>query len=325
MHKIVIFFLAFFSGMALAADNLEAYNRFPKISSGDNHPEPGLIKYFKGMDFKCHNDLNTTPKENPEAEKAFNELIKYNSDGDRVEDYWYDANHKKKQLELLSAAVKSGSWKAIYLDSVWAIKYPSNESPADMASAKLSELVSKGIPIVAYKYATYLYGRNEDSMYYLFSEAIKRGNPNAMAWVGGVIVARENELHPLGEKLLECAVSQNYAEAYNALGVLAFNDGRRLDAYHLWAKGINEGCNECVDKMSDLAKVRPGYAPHIPQIELMPELKAIKEFYDNNFFYELTELPELSRGNLPDKMKFHPKDSELLNLLKLERESLTQY
>lgn len=139
-----------------------------------------------------------------------------------------------------------------------------------------------------------------------------------MSAVGGTIVVRVQELHPLGKQLLECAVGQGYAEAYDHLGLLADMEGRRLDAYRLWEKGINEGCEGCIKKMSNLAKVRHGYSADVPMMELMPELTRIKEFNENNFFYQLTELPDFYR-RLPEELIFHLNDSELLSLLKLEK------
>ncbi|MDN2608405.1 hypothetical protein OB915_07060 [Klebsiella pneumoniae] len=70
--------------------------------------------------------------------------------------------------------------------------------------------------------------------------------------------------------------------------------------------------------MSNLAKVRHGYSVDVPMMELMPELTRIKEFNENNFFYQLTELPDFYR-RLPEELIFHLNDSELLSLLKLEK------
>ncbi|MFP8580009.1 hypothetical protein AB9C65_10815 [Klebsiella pasteurii] len=279
-----------------------------------------MMKYFQNIKFACHNASGFTPEESQIAAKSFSELVQYTSEGDQIKDFWYNPEHKQKREGLLATAIKAGSWKAAYVNSVWAIKYPDAETPADVASTKLRELVSQGIPIAAYKYATYLFGRDDESMYYLYAEAIKRGSPQAMSAVGGTIVVRVQELHPLGRQLLECAAGQGYAEAYDHLGLLADMEGRRLDAYRLWEKGINEGCEGCIRRMSNLAKVRRGYSADVPMMELMPELTKIKKFNENNFFYQLTELPDFYRS-LPDELVFHLKDSELLSLLKLEKVS----
>ena len=320
MRKFLIGFFIFFSGIAAGQSNLEDFNHSPKWvdSAGQINPDPGLMKYFQNMKFVCHNASGFTPKENKSAAKAFSELVQYTSEGDQIKGFWNSPEHKQKREGLLATAIKAGSWKAAYVNSVWAIKYPSAETPIEVASTKLHELVSQGIPIAAYKYASYLFGRDYETMYYLYAEAIKRGSPQAMSAVGGTIVVRVQELHPLGKQLLECAVGQGYAEAYDHLGLLADMEGRRVDAYHLWEKGINEGCEGCIKKMSNLAKVRHGYSVDVPMMELMPELMRIKEFNENNFFYQLTELPDFYR-RLPDELIFHLNDSELLSLLKLEK------
>ena len=49
----------------------------------------------------------------------------------------------------------------------------------------------------------------------------------------------------------------------------------------------------------------------------VPELLRIKNFYENNWSYSITELPDFER-RLPKHMEFHPSDSELLLTLKLE-------
>lgn len=41
----------------------------------------------------------------------------------------------------------------------------------------------------------------------------------------------------------------------------------------------------------------------------------IRTFYQKNFLYELSELPETYR-RLPEPLEFHPSDAELLSLLK---------
>ena len=71
--------------------------------------------------------------------------------------------------------------------------------------------------------------------------------------------------------------------------------------------------------MSNLAKVRHGYSVDVPMMELMPELTRIKEFNENNFFYQLTELPDFYR-RLPEELIFHLKRFRtFLSLLKLEK------
>lgn len=140
-----------------------------------------------------------------------------------------------------------------------------------------------------------------------------------MASVGSTIVAQSKALRPLAKPMLECAVDQGNADAYKALGILADMEGRRLDAYRLWERGTNLGCEGCIKHLENIAKVRPGYKISTPFTDLMPELVAIRKFYASNFFHGLSSLPDFERS-LPEKLVFRPSDAELLKLLKLEQQ-----
>jgi hypothetical protein len=315
--------LAVFAEVAPAQSlttELEAFNHSPAFgpASDDLSPDENLLRYYQGMSFVCRNDLDSSPKENADAAQALRAFLDYSTAGDQEENFWFDAEHKQKLEDLLAAAVKAGSWKATYLDSLWAIKFPSKAKSAEAASAALRKQAQEGIPIALYKYSTYLFGRDDDSMYRLLSEAIERGSPQAMASAGGIIVMQSRPMWPLGKALLECSASHGYADAYGSLGVLADMQGRRLDAYRLWEQGANGGCRNCLVQMSVLATVRKGYTPATPMEDLTPELERIKAFYQENFFYQISELPDTYR-RLPKEMEFHPSDTELLRLLERQK------
>ncbi|WP_095101639.1 hypothetical protein [Pseudomonas sp. Irchel 3A5] len=281
-----------------------------------------LLAQFKDKNFVCRSETDFLPKESPAAAQAFRQLVEYASKGDQTENFWMDKEHKEKRESLLAAAVKEGSWKAIYLDSVWTLRYPASPEKAAAASDTINEFVQQGVPIVVSAYGASLYGRDYDAMYKLLSEAVDRGSPQAMASVGGNIVPQAKELHPVGKQMLECAVKQGYAPAYMSLGKLAWMEGRRLDAYRLWEKGVNEGCASCTEYLESIGRVRRGYTPATPMLDLVPELAVINAFYENNFFYELSELRDFERP-LPEELAFHLDDKELLKLLELEQR--TQY
>lgn len=328
MRILTAFLFLAFSGLASAESSpiaLEDFNRFPSWdgTSASLSTDPSLVAHFKGKKYVCSELKDTSPTESEAAARAFNEFVDYTKQGDKIENFWMDATHKKQRENLLSAAVKAGSWKADYLDSVWAIRYRKNAEFAQQATARLLKLVEKGVPIAAYKYATYLFGRDNESMYYLYSAAIDRGNPHAMTTVGTTIVVQSKALRPIGQALLECAASKGHANAYKGLGILANMEGRRLDAYRLWAKGTNEGCEECHVSMESIAKARDRtYGPlrsHHSMLERVPELIAIKQFQKDNMFYELTELADFER-RIPKEMAFYPSDSELLQVLTLEED-----
>lgn len=313
MRKNLLFLLLALPGLASCELSVED---FPDVKNKVDSDEV-LIKYFSNIDFTCENESDFTPKESPEATQAFWAFINYVNEGSKIKGYWNEKEHQQKRDGLLTAAVKVGSWKADYLESVWDMSGP-RESPTVLkAQKRLRKLAYKGIPIAAYKYATPFYGWDSETFYYLMSEAIKRGSPHAMTKVGNIIAHRDKmeHLYPIGKQLLECAASQNFANAYGSLGRITYYTGHKLKAYQLWETGANKGCEDCIDRMGDLAKVRRGYAPHVMPLDLMPELRVVKDYYDYNYFYRLTELPELQRSEIPDNMKFHASKFELFLLL----------
>lgn len=317
--------LTAFSGPTPArslSDELEKFNQSPPFgpASDDLSPDENLLRHYQRKSFDCRDDLESSPRETVNAARALRAFLEYSMAGDQGERYWDDAEHRQRREDLLAAAIKAGSWKAVYLDSVWAIRFPSKIKPAEIASATLRKQAQEGVPIALYKYSTYLFGRSNDSMYGLLSEAIERGSPQAMAMVGGTIVMQARPLWPLGKALLECSASHGYAAAYGSLGVLADMQGRRLDAYRLWEQGANGGCSACLRHMSELATVRKGYTPATPMEDLTPEVERIKSFYRNNFFYEISELPDTYR-RIPKEMEFHAADAELLSLLRRQQQS----
>jgi len=315
--------LAALASSALSAQSLQAqltrFNNSPAwegVSSDENNAE--LIGQFRGKPFVCSNASDYTPQDSAAASRAFSDFVEYGAKGDRIQNFWDDAGHKQKRESLLASAVKAGSWKAVYVDSVWSLRYPKAGESHETAVSHLESLVRQGIPLAAYKYATYLFGRDDKTMYELLDQAIQRGSPEAMELVGTTIVIQSKELRPVGKAMLDCALSQGHAGAYAALGQLADMEGRRVDAYRLWLQGANKGCNSCAQSLESFAKIRNGYTVVTPMSELEPELTRIEEFDSDNILYQLSELPDLSRP-LPPELAFHFNDEDLLKLLELER------
>ena len=282
-----------------------------------------LISAFKGRPFECRNAVDHTPLDAAEAQGKFNEFVHHVKLGGADKNFWASEVNRNKREDLLKSTVNSGSWKAVYVDSVWSIRSP-DASRSQSASDQLEQLVRQGIPVATYKYATYLYGRDDKTMYYLLEEAIDRGSPDAMELVGGNIVAPSKQLRPLAKAMLDCAVNQGNANAYGHLGRLAEMEGHKVDAFHLWVKGLNNGCDECVDNLARLAKSRKGNDPApAPMNGSMPELKRIAQFYSDTFMYEDTKLPDLFRP-LPAALEFHPSDEEVLKLFGFEASTNTE-
>jgi hypothetical protein len=316
---------------------LEEFNRSPawENSSGETSDNPSLTKPFQGKSFVCRDETPFTPAEEAAASDAFSEFVEYVFRADQIENFFMDAAHRKMREDLLDAAIKAGSWKAKYFDSVWSYRYTKAGDSKKQAFSRLIELGKQGIPIVAYKIGTY-FGGQGDGMYFWLDAAIDRGSADAMTAVGSTIVVQSKALRPIGKLMLECAVSKNHANAYKALGMLADMEGRRLDAYRLWIKGVNEGCKECLIHVESIARtlhsssstptennvtdsppLRPWEESSI-SINTTPELELIKKFYGDNWSYEISELPVFAR-RLPKQMEFHPSDATLLLTLESER------
>lgn len=324
--RILLLTCALFAPLASAAvpaESLQArlarFNHSPVWqSSNSDEPNSELTGRFRGKLFVCRNANDHTPQDDAVASRAFGDFVEYNAQGDRIQNFWNDAGHKQKRESLLAAAVKTGSWKAAYMDSVWSLRYPKAGESHERAVAHLESLVRQGVPLAAYKYATYLFGRDDKAMYELLDEAIQRGSPDAMELVGASIVVQSKELRPVGKAMLDCALSQGHAAAYAPLGQLADMEGRRVDAYRLWLQGANSGCESCARSLESFAKIRSGYTAASSASELLPELARIEKFYSDNVLYELSELPDVYRP-LPADMAFHVSDEDLLKLLELEQ------
>jgi hypothetical protein len=295
------------------------------------------VKPFKWKQFICRDEASFTPKEDDTASAAFARFVEYDSRSVKDENFFMDADHREQREKLLEAAIEAGSWKARYFDSVWTFRssrYTKVGDSKDKAFARIVKLAGEGIPLVAYKLGSY-YGLQNDNMYFWFDAAIDRGSVHAMSAVGSTIVVQSKDLRPIGKLMLECAVSKNHAYAYKSLGILADMEGRRLDAYRLWIKGVNEGCKECMMHVESLAKTlndnssgsiinsifgRPS-SSRLDENPLSknttPELELIKKFYSNNWSYEISELSDFAL-HLPEQMAFNPSDDILLRTLERE-------
>jgi hypothetical protein len=275
-----------------------------------------LIAQFKGRSFVCRQAKDHTPEDTGNAARAFGEFVQYTTHGDHVPDFWSSEVTRKKRLDLIRAAIKAGSWKAEYVDSIWAFREGGDAATHQDAVRRLEKLVSQGIPLAAYTYATYLEdapGEQERMM----SEAIDRGSPDAMAWVGGNIVVRSKQLRQTGKAMLDCAAAQGNGDAYESLGLLADMEGREVDAYRIWEKGVNNGCQACIRRMEQFVKIRADYDPSMGTTDATPALKQIGYFYSDNFLFEWTQLPDLYEP-LPVNLAFHVSDGDILKLLKLQ-------
>lgn len=139
-----------------------------------------LIAQFKGRSFVCRQAKDHTPEDTDNAARAFDEFVQYSTHGDLVPDFWGSEATRKKRLDLIRTAIKAGSWKAEYVDSVWAFRVRGDTAAHQDAARRLEKLAAQGIPVAAYTYATFLEQVPEEQER-VMSEAIDRGSPDAMA------------------------------------------------------------------------------------------------------------------------------------------------
>lgn len=335
MRIITITLLLMFANIASANSftTLEDFNRLPPWdgTSTELSGDPELVARFQSKKFVCQEAVDLSPKESDVAARAFSAVVEYVSAGDKVENFWQDSAHRQMRETLLLAALKAGSWKAEYLDTVltlWSTRRPADSEAQKAAAKRLGALAQKGVPIAAYKYARRLFPYYITDMYEVDNYAIDTGSPHAMEAVGEKIILKSKELRPLAKALLECAASRGYGQAYKGLGVLASMDGRWLDAYRFWEKGVNEGCLDCINYVDQIGRVRASSSGASTEdrslyLESAPDLIAIKKFHSDNFFYELSELSDFKRS-LPSDKYFRPNDADVLQLLKLQNYLRTQ-
>lgn len=258
MRVLAVLMLVVFSGGVSALDfssPLEDFNRMPPLEPHIVSTDSDLISRFAGKQFICTKVEEHTPKKSERAAHAFNEFLAYSIAGEREDKSWSDTACRQKKNDLHEAAIREGSWRGEYVDALLALRL---ERRPEVVSELLERLriLSTTVPMVMYRYGKFLWPYQNSDIYYLQDAAIDRGSPHAMTYVSDTILVRSEALFPLAKSLLECAASQGHAEAYEGLGKLAYIEGRRLDAYRLWAKGINEGGSECIVKMEALTRAR---------------------------------------------------------------------
>lgn len=350
MRVWTVLMLVVFSGELSAMDlssSLEDFNHMPPWNQTIHSDDPDLTSRFTGKKFICTKVEDHTPQENEMAARAFDEFMTYSLIGEKDENFWSETAHRQLRVKLLEAAVKAGSWRGDYVDALWSSKFERKPEVLAELSERVRHLAAT-VPMAMYRYGKSLWPYQNSDMYYLMDAAIDRGSPHAMTYVSGNILVRSNELRPLAKAMLECAASQGHTEAYDGLGTLADMEGRRLDAYRLWAKGVNEGCEKCIAKMEMIKLARANtpakleakrqlleklqladpssaekYREELQYLNFqdiqmqIPELEQLKKFYSDNFLYQVTELPE-SRLRPSGDLIFYPSAAELLLLLQVE-------
>ncbi|MFJ4430684.1 hypothetical protein ACIPZG_06905 [Pseudomonas sp. NPDC089395] len=336
---------------SLDEDELQRFNNLPETPVGEIPIDDDfLTAQFENKKFECRNVNQFTPKDDVAAARAFEQFVAYTKHSESDDNFFMGAGNRQRREALLTTALEAGSWKAAYVDAVWSARFPKKGETTADGLARVRGLAEKGIPIAIHKYASYIFVDRKAS-YFAHDAAIDRGSPHSMTSIASRILKRTKELRPLAKQLLECAVSQGHGAAYEPLGQIAESEGRRLDAYRLWAEGVNKGCLECVKNMRVLGLVRagsfdrpvneaaawqrlalrsgdPGFLALAYEKDAegevkdkTPELTAVWNYYNKVGQFGETALEEFER-KLPDDLLFTLNDIELLDLLRYEEQLL---
>lgn len=276
--------------------------------------DPALVNAFQHYQFDCRSESGFNPKESKTAQERFDAFVTYFNRHRTPTD-----EQAKKRLDLLTAATKSGSWKAKYVDMIWEIREVRGGPRAQALAKELTGLAEEGIPIAIYQYVERMGGFYDqpDERNRMLKAAIDRGSPQAMALVGGSIASRSVVLRELGKKLLACAIKQGEPQAYESLGKIAWHEGRWVDAYRLWEQGANKGCEDCIGRMEQFSTLRADFHIDDGVHGSNSTLKALRGYYADQRLYQITNMHTLLTP-ASRELQFHVTDEQLVSLVKKE-------
>jgi hypothetical protein len=273
--------------------------------------DDGAIAAFSEYKFKCRRQKDFNPKESSNGTAQFKAFLRYASDHPEPTEA-----EKIERLALLQAAAKAGSWRADYVDLIWDIWTNRNDrNTLQSLSVRLANFAEQGIPIALYGFVHWHEDIPRMERYRILKEAMERGSPQAMDLMGYQLGLHSLALRPLAKEMLTCATSQKNPDAYDGLGQIAWLEGRWVDAYRMWEVGANLGCAQCIGQMEEFVMLNPGFRLSDGFYNSTPRLKALRSFYESQFFYQLTKMTELLKPATAD-MAFHVSDEQIIALIK---------
>ncbi len=243
-----------------------------------------LALFFQNYSFDCRNENDYLPAISGKVENLFSKAVSFKKSTDLSIEKNLD-----KSDRLFINAIEAGHWKAKY--HFYTVKGkvfgPGSQEWGQMVTT-LIDLDGKNIPIASYKLATF-HELNFQLKFSLLKKAIDHGSPHAMHLVGFRLANWIEGMENMGIQMLQCAVLQGYAPAYEGLGVSKFSS-KKPDfqaAQILFIRGVNSGCKDCLQYLFDFEK---GKTFHTKRIDIN-KLYALKYFYtENSEFSDLREL-----------------------------------
>lgn len=293
--------------------------RFNQVSIPDNERiieavDDGAIAAFGNYKFTCRKQEDFSPEESAKAKKSLKNLLSF------------AARHPapsqaqvKETEDLMAKAIKAGSWRAKYIDlslRIWKGLHW-EQAAIPQLSEELADMTAEGIPAAAYGYVQWMGGLHDDKAerYRLLEAAIDRGNPQAMVLIGDLIGMHSMVLRPMGKEMLDCAASQGEPSAYGSMGKIAWREGRWVDAYRLWEKGLNAGCGSCFDAMRGLSRLKSRLGAGNETFDPRLQLDALRKFYSGQFLIQNSGMGELLE-KAPQYMEFHVTDEQIVELIR---------
>ena len=313
---VMIFFI---SGAARAASSLEQdliqYNhlQLSKDAQVVDSTDNGERAAFRDYHFECRKEADFEDTETPVAKAAFDRFLAYVAAHPSP-----TVEQKTQRLALLQAAITAGSWRADYLDVIWGMWDNRGDGKALKPFAdRLYAYTTSGLPVAVHAWVEWHGGMYEDmpQRVALLKAAIERGNTNAMVSVAYNLGTHDLALRPMAKQMLDCAAAQGAPGAYDGIGRLAWQEGRWVDAMRAWIKGANLGCDECLVQVESDLVWQPGHRVSDGTYNTDPGYKALRKFYEDQFFYGLTHLHSL-RVTAPASLQIDVSDEQIVKGIK---------
>ena len=276
-------------------------------------PGNGLTEAFKNESFVCRHQRDHLPVEGAAAKEAVGRFVNFA----RANEGNLGDEGQQRRVDVLSQADKAGSWRARYFTAMRHIFLFRNEPQGRAGYDQLFAMAQSGNPAALAGVLHWSGGMYDDmpQRILILKAAIERGNSKAMATVGFDLSTRSIELRPKGLAMLQCAVDQGGAEAFEGLGRVAWLEGRWVDAYRTWLRGANLGCESCLMTVDTAMRTtKADYDPDADMYRRDSKAELLRKFYADQSLYSVSLLDDL-RVEAPAKMWLEWSDLQLVQML----------
>lgn len=272
---------------------------------------------FGARPFRCEALAHHLPKERAKAQHAFERFLR---EFDATQHEGVTVEDKRRRLAMMAQAKAAGSWQARFTDVMWDLWDNRQDTrQAQGSSNALMAMAEQGQPLALQALVQWTQGSlSIDEQVPLIRAGIDRGAPRLMAEVGHRQAFNTLSYRAKGVAMLQCAVAQGEVDAFYSLGMIFYSEGRWVDAYQLWERGLNLGCESCGERLDSVAMLEPGFVPgRDGTTNAVPGINQLRRFYERQLFWKLTGLPGVYRP-APASMHFHLTPTQLEAILKMD-------